>query len=453
MINFIKKTTLTTAFLFCAIAMFAQTPFSGSSEFRKFSIGINGGALNSSNILGGYNDFTHSVVQLGYGANLKYQLNHYLAFQADFLRGKVKGDNSRKLGNGLPAETERKIYAGETDLDYSATLSGVFTFGNVNWLKRQTIVLPYFSVGGGLVGYKSKTQENKGDPFVDRNTVKKGDIQELVLPIGVGLKFMLSNAINLDLGYTQNIVDWDNFDGVVKLHGNAHRDKFSYAHLGLEFALGKSGKKQLMFDNPAARMNDLLQTQVTNINNRVDSLAAQLSLVDSDGDGVPDQFDKEPNTPAGCKVDFRGVSLDTDGDGVPDCKDKELITPTNCQPVDADGVGKCPDPACCTAMVKAGECDLGNMPSISFSGKSMNLSNDAKAMLATVASKLKTSASCTITVTGYPAASKASQAMCNKRTSAVKAYLTEMEGISADRIMVNCATGGGDANVVDIKAN
>ena len=72
---------------------------------------------------------------------------------------------------------------------------------------------------------------------------------------------------------------------------------------------------------------------------------------DTDGDGVTDQLDREPNTPAGCPVDTHGVTKDTDGDGVPDCKDKQLITPTECQPVDADGVGKCPDPACCTAMM------------------------------------------------------------------------------------------------------
>jgi hypothetical protein len=74
-------------------------------------------------------------------------------------------------------------------------------------------------------------------------------------------------------------------------------------------------------------------------------------------------------------------------------------------------------------------------------------------MLATVASKLKSSANCTITVTGYPAASKASQALCNKRVDAIKAYLTETEGISADRIHTNCEVGGGDANTVDIKAD
>ncbi|MEO6682501.1 MAG: OmpA family protein, partial [Ginsengibacter sp.] len=77
----------------------------------------------------------------------------------------------------------------------------------------------------------------------------------------------------------------------------------------------------------------------------------------------------------------------------------------------------------------------------------------AKAMLATVASKLKGSADCTISVTGYPVASKASQALCNRRVNAVKAYLTEVEGISADRIQVSCQVGGGAANTVDIRSN
>ena len=208
-----------------------------------------------------------------------------------------------------------------------------------------------------------------------------------------------------------------------------------------------------MFDNPASRVNSYIQ-------NQVDTVKSQLSELtkDSDGDGVVDKFDKEPNTPAGCPVDVHGVSLDTDGDGVPDCKDKELITPTQCQPVDADGVGKCPEPDCCKniqAMLDSAKmCQIGDLPSISFKGSRRNaLTSDAKAMLATVGSKLKSSAGCKINITGYPAASKASQALCNKRLDAIKAYLVETEGIATERISTNCEVGGGDANTVDIKSN
>lgn len=49
--------------------------------------------------------------------------------------------------------------------------------------------------------------------------------------------------------------------------------------------------------------------------------------LDSDGDGVGDSRDQCPNTPAGAKVDERGCELDTDGDGVVDSQDKCPDTP------------------------------------------------------------------------------------------------------------------------------
>jgi len=98
-------------------------------------------------------------------------------------------------------------------------------------------------------------------------------------------------------------------------------------------------------------------------------------LDDNDGDGVVDQFDREPNTPAGAPVDTHGVSKDTDGDGVPDYKDKQLITPTDCQPVDANGVGKCPEPPCCKNIAPpvVVSCNMGNIPSVTFGKASAKL--------------------------------------------------------------------------------
>ena len=436
--TFFRKLTLTGALMLGSLVMFAQAPFTGTSQFKKFSIGVNAGALRPSVITGGPNDFTKPLYTLGYGGNLKYQFTHRFGIQADVLLGKLKGNNDNPTG-----AANRPTSEFETKLNYAASLSGVLTLGSINWLSEKTKVLPYFTGGAGWTGFKVSTD---GGP----ESSAQG---EFFVPVGMGLKFLLSDAINLDLGYRAHFVDDDNLDGTRNVQGIAHKDKFSYGFLGLEFALGGKDKKQLMFDNPAAKLNSILTTQISNIQTQVDTLNARMSTKDSDGDGVFDQFDKEANTPAGAAVDFRGVALDTDGDGVPDYKDKQLVTPTECQPVDADGVGKCPDPECCKNMVAANACDLGDMPSISFRGSSNSLSSDAKAMLATVASKLKNSADCSITVTGYPAASKASQALCNRRSNAVKTYLTETEGISADRILTSCEVGGGDANVVDIKAN
>lgn len=58
---------------------------------------------------------------------------------------------------------------------------------------------------------------------------------------------------------------------------------------------------------------------------------------DSDGDGVVDEKDKCPNTPAGRKVGPDGCELDRDGDGVVDdddkCPDVPANTPDGCPPV------------------------------------------------------------------------------------------------------------------------
>ena len=212
-----------------------------------------------------------------------------------------------------------------------------------------------------------------------------------------------------------------------------HHDKFSYGFVGLEFALGNQSKPQMLFDNPIARLNNNLQTQIDTVKEQTKRLAN-----DADGDGVADMFDKEPNTPAGCPVDSHGVSRDTDGDGVPDCKDKELVTPTQCQPVDADGVGKCPEPDCCKAirdtLAAMNTCNL-NLPSITFRGNRSSLTSDAKAMLANVASQMKNSANCSIVVTGYPAATKASQSMVTAEQKLSK-HTLQKQKVSAQIVSI-----------------
>ena len=82
---------------------------------------------------------------------------------------------------------------------------------------------------------------------------------------------------------------------------------------------------------------------------------------DADGDGVPDQRDKCPDTPRGCKVDVNGCPIDSDGDGVCDGLDQCANTPAGARvdskgcPTDSDGDGvsdgidQCPDtPRGCT---------------------------------------------------------------------------------------------------------
>ncbi len=448
-----KKISVTALLLAVALCTFAQKgtdsvkPFTGSKMFRKFSVGINVGALMPWNAIGGNNDFSKGKVDLGYGINAKYQVNHWVAIQGDLLMGKLKGDQSKNLGNGAPA-TFRAVSSYETKLKLAADLGAVITFGNVNWLSPTNMVVPYLHLAGGIASYNTDII-NKGSttsvPYVAQVPV-----HEFYGLIGAGLKVNVSNNINLDFGYRMNWLDGDNFDGFN--YNPISKDKFSYAFAGIEFSFGKKSKPQLMFHNPAHSMQKDLEKQIADTK-------LMMNLKDTDGDGVADIFDKEPNTPPNCPVDTHGVTKDTDGDGVPDCKDKQLITPTECQPVDADGVGKCPEPACCSKITTpqpvevVKTCTIGDLPSIAFKGNSSALSTSAKAMLATVAAQLKASETCAVTLTNYPSASKASQALCQKRLAEIKKYLIEKEAISADRITTNCEVGAGDANTVDITSS
>ena len=141
--------------------------------------------------------------------------------------------------------------------------------------------------------------------------------------VGFGVKMNLSKSVNLDLGYTMSFVDNDNLDGYFKPPYAS--DKFSYAHIGLEFALGKKSKPQMATHNPPAQMNSELRAADAklaaeiaagqeNLNRKIAEMnALQTELakmkIDSDGDGVSDYFDKCPGTDRTVKVDGAGCPL------------------------------------------------------------------------------------------------------------------------------------------------
>ncbi|WP_212002878.1 OmpA family protein [Chitinophaga sp. HK235] len=285
--------------------------FRGPQEFRTWSVGVNGGLLAPVAATGGSNDFTKWKASGGYGAYVKYQLLHFLAIRADYVGGKLKGDNSKNLGNGMPPSSPYSSF--ETKLKWTATLNAVFNITTVNWLFRKNFVLLYGSVGGGLAGYSpSLTLAGSSTSF---DYKPSGTIKELIIPVGAGLKFRLSEFINLDLGYTMYYTDGDNLDGY---HHGPNKDKFSYGYAGLEFAIGKKGKPQLQWNNPAATTYDELEAQKATLRTALDAanqtnqkLTADMDrlMKDSDGDGVSDYFDKCPNTPANTRVDGSGCPL------------------------------------------------------------------------------------------------------------------------------------------------
>ncbi len=291
--------------------------FSGNSGFRTWSIGIHGGGIAPFSAFGGRNDFSDWKTSLGYGVYIKNQFSHALGLQLDFMRGNLEGNNDR-LWAGAPPVSPYKSF--RTNIHWATSLSGVLTLGNINWSQLHTSIQPYVSLGAGAIN-TSSTLVNAAGTTVnydggDKNTA-------FYVPLGLGLKANLSQSVNLDLGYRVGFVDGDDLDGYMK--DPYVSDKFSYAHIGLEFILGKRSKPQLARHNAPAqlatetkRTTDALAASLAAGEERYRQRQAELAALrdelarmkaDSDGDGVSDYFDKCPGTPTGTKVDGAGCPL------------------------------------------------------------------------------------------------------------------------------------------------
>jgi len=323
--NLFKCLPLAFSALFLGGAVQAQDKSAEASQLSTWSIGVNAGALSPISPLGGKNDFSNWKTDLGYGLYIKKQLTPYFSLRLDGVRGKLKGDNAEPFDGGTVNVSN--VSAFETDLSYSGSLNAVVNLFNISMFNKNSAVQLYASAGAGLAGYKVKTATGGGGlaDYADGKT-----ISELIIPVGLGAKFKVTERINLDLGWTVNYVDGDNLDGVYR----SSNDKYSYAYGGLEFALGK-GAKQLAWHNPVALTYDeALQAKQT-----ADALKSDLDaqkadnaklraemgdlLKDTDGDGVSDKFDKCPGTPSGTVVDGSGCPLKAPA---PVVQEKVIIT-------------------------------------------------------------------------------------------------------------------------------
>jgi OmpA-OmpF porin, OOP family len=314
--NLKKAGTLLTG-LMLSSKLFAQTPdststyvkpFSGISNFRTWSIGVHGGLTSINTLFQDKTDYMTANEKIGYGAYVKAQVLHSLGFQANFFRGSVGGSNPRQ-----PAYPTQRF---KTDINYAVDLAAVFTLANINWSNSQTYIQPYISAGAGNMAFKSTLMTASG------TETKVGTDNQWYIPVGAGFKINLGPSVNLDLGYQVNFV---NTDGLDQYYLGDRRDKFGYAHAGLEFSLGKSSKPQLATHNPVTSIRNeylmgeralqiqLDQQKAENAKLRSDLDATNASIArltaDSDKDGVLDINDKCPNTPPGTKVDGSGCPL------------------------------------------------------------------------------------------------------------------------------------------------
>lgn len=144
----------------------------------------------------------------------------------------------------------------------------------------------------------------------------------------------------------------------------------------------------------------------------------------SDADGVPDYLDKCPGTPAGVKVDAEGCPVDSDGDGVADYLDKCPDTAMGAR-VDTDG---CPPTGETVAIVT----------NINFDFDKSNIRPDQVSKLDRVVNTLKNNENVRVRIEGHADSTGPAEynvGLSVRRAESVRKYLVD-KGIAITRLSV-----------------
>lgn len=303
---------------------------------------------------------------------------------------------------------EMAFFPGSTK-NHGTDISTLYPSAAVLYHFRHGKLLPFLDLGAGMMRYKADGINAQND---------------FALHCGGGLKWLLARdwALRADLAY---VLDVDSYID----HNYGAGPNNLLAAAGISWFFG-SGEKQ--------------------------TAAAPAAPTDSDKDGVPDEKDACPSTPAGVSVSANGCPLDADADGIPDYQDACSSTPAgvavtaNGCPADTDKDGipdyqdECPatpaatsvDPKGCPIGTKAMPTDQWILRGVTFEVNSDVLTSGGMTILDEAVTILKPRASVRLEIQGHTdntGDAKHNMALSQKRAEAVKRYLVD-KGIAPERL-------------------
>ena len=287
------------------------------------------------------------TVMLGVEGGATFGLTDYSDFKPEVLgRGVIEYffPTSSSGIFGLKGFYSAGYVAGKDDnrnpTEFRATLTRIGG-GLTYTFSIQEAVFPYIFAGASY-GWINPSDNNKVELPLPP-AVRSFKIDGENYHGEIGLRFLLSDAVSMNLNVGVELSPEDNWDAQTPDGGN---DLLIHALVGFGYSLFTE------VDADGDGIPDAEdQCPETPKGVQVDNFGCP---IDSDNDKVPDYKDKCPDTKSGMDVDEYGCVIDTDGDGVPDQFDKCAYTPVGarvnelgCPDSDGDGVfdneDKCTD--------------------------------------------------------------------------------------------------------------
>lgn len=386
-----------------------------------------------------------SKLGFGGGLHVRKSLDHIFSIRVNGLYAKTKSEDTN-----TNSEAEMSWTSGSAQL--------VVTVNNFRFNKPYRKIAVNVFAGLGITKFST---DYTNIPQADNPTIPnmgkyEGDVTGM-FDAGVGLAFRVSPKFNIGLEYTvlsafgegADLLDGSNNFG---RDVTTFRDFLHFPHLSLNFNLGGTDKmtgakksEPLYWANPMSMVSDAIV-----------ALEARpvYDPTDTDGDGIIDMIDAEKESPAGARVDTKGVALDSDMDKVPDYKDKEPYSPPG-YPVDANGVAQVPKPITEADVNRIVDAKLANfklpvqeglsnwfLPIINFNSNSYNIGYGEYTKLYQVAQVLKGNSKVRIAVTGHTDA-RGSEGYNNvlsyNRAKAAIEFLVSQHGIARERLVLDYA--------------
>ncbi|MFC3415817.1 OmpA family protein [Algoriphagus hitonicola] len=283
----------------------AVSSANAQKEFNRWSLEINSGFNKPMGPLTpGFLSPTLNIGHVDFGT--RYMFNEYFGIKGDIGFG-----NFNEAGGDSNSPSFSTNYS-RINLQGIANIGRLLNFQNIS---PKLTILGHFGTGGGRMKFEESIITNTEYDY--HYNFITGISPQYLISNRVAMKADISVIINGRQTYT---FDGNQYNAPYPIT-TPNSNPFVHATgtwwtgtLGLSFYLGKHDQHADWYLAPDIYVTkDELQSQIGEIKDM---------LKDSDGDGIPDYLDKEPNTPADARVNSQGTTLDSDKDGTPDHLDK-----------------------------------------------------------------------------------------------------------------------------------